>query len=173
MKTAIAAGLIVVVKASKGGHRKSTVIYRLGIEAIAREFMKEPGSHMNPVQIHTLRGFIHDSEPGSPMNHKEGLKTGEKIPPGGGASSGAGYAGPVGVNVVLWNRWVKKTRPDADDLADLLLRGEELRTEGADLDKLVKQALDNNWRFWPRVGDAVQVRGSRLGASDADWGVPT
>jgi hypothetical protein len=63
----------------------------------------------------------------------------------------------------------------SDDLRELVERGVELRAEGADLDALVRQALNHNWRHWPRVEKAKPVRGSQLGqlGTADDWGMPT
>ena len=108
-----------------------------------------------------------------PMGVNPGNDPGKTTPRGGLVSSGSAFGGPKGVNSTTWNKWVKKTRPDADELVDLVKRGEELHADGANLDALVQQALDNNWRHWPRVCEAAPVRGSKLGAPGANWGMPS
>lgn len=174
LRTAKSAGLIVVAQATLGGNRADTVHYRIDTEKVARGFMGEPGSPMNPVHKSTLRGFIHDPSPGSSVSYKEDKKTVEENPPGGGVSPGSGFAGPVGVDSALWGRLIEKPwfKLTGAQLHDLVAEGNELHAQSADINALVKMMLAKKWQDWPRVGDAVQVRGSRLGASDADWGIP-
>lgn len=82
---------------------------------------------------------------------------------GGGVSSGPGFAGPKGIDPAIWAKWIKQSGLDSGEVRELVTQGEELRARGADLTALVKQAIANNWRRWPRVGGSTTARGSRYG----------
>lgn len=143
---------------------RATHTYRLDFPALAALRSTPPeGSITTPPEGSSKKGHLLPWKTlSTPVEGSLPGYTRVNNPPGGGVGSGPGFAGPKGADAALWDRWVRN-RSEADRL-DLVERGNELSASGHNLDRLVKQAIDNNWRNWPRV-EGVKVIASKLGSA--------
>ncbi|MBU0589453.1 MAG: helix-turn-helix domain-containing protein [Gammaproteobacteria bacterium] len=151
-----------VIKATKAAAQHRATVYSLDmlvISALPRAGDLKDASTPAGVPQHS-RQCPPDLPPKGayPGNHP-----GEDHPPGGGEPSGAGFAGPKTADPELWTRWARKSQWSPEDFRDRVARGNELSSKGHSLNSLIKQALNQNWRYWPRVDSAQSNRGSRYG----------